>query len=119
MTVRIFALTLVAMLCAAPLDARSKTAPPAEAQWEIAIAADTLRYDVRAGEPLLVALPAQVRGQAVEYELDRAPALSWLVDRSFMWKTTPGERGVLLIRIRRTAAGADMAPLVLLVTVRA
>ena len=64
-------------------------------------ATDTLRYSVRAGDPLIVALPAAEGGREVTYRLVDAPALSWLVDRSFMWRTTEQERGTLPILIER------------------
>ena len=79
--------------------------------------ADTLRYDVRAGEPLIVALPARVRGDAVRYVVDEAPALSWLVDRSFLWRTRPGERGEVAVRLRRLTEGRADEPVVLLIEV--
>ena len=85
-------------------SAGARTAPPAPA-------ADTLRASVRAGETLIVGLP-----DGATYEVVRAPALSWLVDRSFMWRTLPAERGALPVVLRRRGAAADT--LVLLVEVR-
>lgn len=79
--------------------------------------ADTLRYAVRAGETLIVALPARLAGSEVRYELTEAPALSWLVDRSFMWRTLDRERGTLPVRLRRLAAGREADLLVLLVEI--
>lgn len=80
-------------------------------------AADTLRYAVRAGETLIVALPARVSGMAVTYEVDEAPALSWLVDRSFMWRTLARERGALAVRLRRLTPGRAPETVVLLVDI--
>lgn len=57
-------------------------------------AQDTLRNRVRGGEILIVALPGELGGKLVErYSIARAPALSWLVDRSFMWRTLPADSG--------------------------
>ena len=77
--------------------------------------ADTLRYAVRAGETLIVSLPGRVGGADVTYEVLEAPALSWLVDRSFMWRTLEQERGTLAIRFTRDGRDADA--LVLLVEI--
>ena len=84
-------------------------APPerAAAPARYAVAqADTLRAEVRAGETLIVALPAVADGVETAYRVVEAPALSWLVDRSFMWRTLPAERGELPVRFERTAGPA-------------
>ncbi|MEM6327081.1 MAG: hypothetical protein AAF791_08185 [Bacteroidota bacterium] len=78
-------------------------------------ASDTLRYEVRAGETLIVALPTAHDGREVSYRLLEAPALSWLVDRSFMWRTTPNERGRLAVQIERRTMDEALDALVLLV----
>ncbi len=80
-------------------------------------AADTLRYSVRAGETLIVALPSRMSGMAVTYEVEEAPALSWLVDRSFMWRTLARERGALPVRLRRIMPGRAPESVVLLVDI--
>jgi hypothetical protein len=78
---------------------------------------DTLRYEVVAGDPLIVALPARFEGVEATYEVIEAPALSWLVDRSFFYQTVRGERGTLAIRLRRTSP--NPGSMVLLVTITA
>ena len=82
-------------------------APPqraeAPARYAAPAAADTLRAEVRAGETLVVALPAVADGVETAYRVLEAPALSWLVDRSFMWRTLPAERGELAVRFERTS----------------
>lgn len=113
---RIVALTLagVALLGAArPAERTASVASSPESGAQAF--ADTLRYQIRPGEPLLVALPPQVGGRDATYSIVEAPSMSWLVDRSFYWKTLPSERGTLPIRFRRTAAYADT--LVLLVEI--
>lgn len=63
-------------------------------------ASDTLRYTLGSGEALVAALPGDAE---TTYEIVRAPALSWLVGRSFFWQTVPAERGrefVILTRDR-------------------
>lgn len=75
-------------------------APPAPA--------DTMRRRVTAGEPLIVTLPDALSNRPISaYRLLRAPALSWLVDRSLLWRTRPADIGshVLLLR-----AGFETAP---------
>ncbi len=81
--------------------------------------ADTLRYEVAAGNPLIIALPARIEGAEASYEVMEAPALSWLVDRSFFYQTMRGERGTLAIRLRRTSTSGGTTPVVLLVTITA
>lgn len=101
------------VLAAAPAE-RADAAPPSAAPLVVDAAAagtvaDTLRAAVQAGQTLVVALPG-------DYETVRAPALSWLVDRSFMWRTLAQERGTLPVLFRRRGAPADT--LVLLVEIR-
>lgn len=59
-------------------------------------AADTLRFAMPSGEALVTALPADG-----SYRVLRAPALSWLVDRSFFWQTLPAERGREFVLLER------------------
>lgn len=103
-------------MCAVGLApaARAERAPAPPPYADQASRADTLRYTVRAGETLIVALPAT--GEA-SYEVVEAPALSWLVDRSFMWRTLARERGTLPVRLRRTAPGRAPDEVVLLVEI--
>ena len=57
--------------------------------------ADTLRHAIRGGQILIIALPDSVGDTPVAgYSLRRAPALSWLAGRSFMWRTLPTDRGL-------------------------
>ena len=108
-------LVVVAALLAGAASAQR--AVPAASSLQASVAADTLRYSVRAGETLIVGLPARVAGVEVDYEIDEAPALSWLVDRSFMWRTLAQERGTLPVRLRRTASGRADDVVVLLVEI--
>ena len=106
---------LVCALGLAP-TASAERAPMARSS-EQASRADTLRYSVRAGETLIVSLPARAGGNEVTYEIDEAPALSWLVDRSFMWRTLARERGTLPVRLRRLVSGRADGEVVLLVEI--
>jgi len=82
-----------------------------------AVQADTLRYAVTAGQPLIVQLPAEVRGRYASYRLLRGPALSWLVDRSFFWRTLSSEHGTMHVLIERRAEGREPDILVLAIQV--
>jgi hypothetical protein len=82
-----------------------------------AVVADTIRTAVQAGEALIVTLPERHAGGEAAYRVLEAPALSWLVDRSFFWQTLPAERGLRLIVFERTARGAAADTLVLAVEV--
>lgn len=82
-----------------------------------AVQADTLFQSVQAGEPLIVQLPATFQGAPAQYELYDAPALSWLVDRSFYWRTLSSERGSLPILITRRVQGLPESILVLMVDI--
>lgn len=71
---------------------------------------DTLRYTAPAGRVFITALPDTLGGRAVAaYALLQAPALSWLVDRSFFWRTRPEDAGrtLLLFEARHAAPPAD------------
>ncbi|PAP77362.1 hypothetical protein BSZ37_13420 [Rubrivirga marina] len=107
------------LICALGLtQAASAERAPAPPPYGAAEAsADTLRYSVRAGETLIVALPGRVAGADVSYEVIQAPALSWLVDRSFMWRTLARERGTLPVRLRRIGGGRAAEEVVLLVEI--
>lgn len=110
--VRVAALALLGLAASATrADAAAPsqpTAPPA--------AADTLHYQVRAGQALLVALPTRVGNAEATYAVVSAPAMSWLVDRSFMWQTIPSERGLMAVVLRQTAASAEELVLMVEVT---
>ncbi len=111
------ALRLGILLAALALPAAAQARPPAPAPTGQHSAADTLRYAVRAGETLIVALPATVGGASARYEVDRAPALSWLVDRSFMWRTLARERGTMPVVLRRLVEGRQPETVVLMVEI--
>jgi len=102
------ALRLGLLICALGLApaATAERAPVPPPYGAPQASADTLRYSVRAGETLIVALPGSVAGADVAYEVIEAPALSWLVDRSFMWRTLARERGTQPLRHPRIGGGA-------------
>ncbi len=76
--------------------------------------ADTLRLSVRSGEPLVTLIPG---GDDDTFRMLRAPALSWLVGRSFYWKTLADERGREFVLIERRVRGEVRDTLVLVIDV--
>lgn len=63
------------------------------------VATDTLRYEVTAGESLVISLPG---GQDATYRGIRLPSLSWIVGESFGWRTLIGQEGREYILIQRS-----------------
>jgi len=87
--------------------------PPAPASFELA-PSDTLRLSIASGEPLVAALPGD---PAWTFRSLRAPALSWLVGRSFYWRTLPGERGREYVLVERRYRSEPQDTLVVVVDV--
>lgn len=59
-----------------------------------AVSVDSLSFTVTAGDNLIIALPDSLAGQAVTtYRIAHPPALSWLHERSFVWKTHERDQG--------------------------
>lgn len=81
-------------------------------------APDTLRYQVTAGTVFITDLPPSLDAGPVEsYAIIRAPSMSWLVDRSFFWRTATADAGTHSIRLRAEAANAPPDTLVLQIDV--
>ncbi len=79
---------------------------------------DTLRSTVRAGETLILALPDTLGARPVaSYAVVRAPARSWLVDRSFLWRTLPRDAGTHRLLFEAAFAEAPPETLAVRVTV--
>ena len=92
---------------AAPSSVRALFAPP-----------DTLRHTVPAGQSLILALPDTLDARPVAtYAPVRLPAMSWLVDRSFLWRTFPRDAGVHEILFEAAFEAAPPETLVVHVTV--
>lgn len=82
-------------------------------------ASDTLTYFISSGEILIVNLPDLYRGFDIErYEIRSAPALSWLVERSFFWRTLGKETGSFDIVFDAISGGQPVNELVLAVNVQ-
>ena len=81
--------------------------PASESHASVAFS-DTLRHAIQAGEVLIIDLPEELNGTAIaSYSLLRAPALSWLIDYSFMWRTLPQDAGSHHVLIRADAPAAS------------
>lgn len=106
----------------APYGARPEApqqtpAPPARSTALPAMP-DTLYQQVQAGEILIFALPDSLAGRPVAaYAVVRAPALSWLVDRSFFWRTLEQDDGRHALRLAATFADRTTDTLVVSVHV--
>lgn len=103
----------VLLLFAALLLGTAATEPPSTLSSPAA-SSDTLRLSVASGEPLVASLPGD---PAWTFRTLRAPALSWLVGRSFYWRTLPGERGREYVLIERRYRGEPQDTLVVVVDV--
>jgi len=115
----VIASRLALLVCAVGLVAAApaQRAAPARPSPVPEASADTLRYSIAAGQTLIVGLPPRVGSASATYEIVDAPALSWLVDRSFMWRTLSEERGAHLVHLGRRVDGAEPEEVVLLVEV--
>ena len=98
-------------------DAKNASAtqtPALSLRSALAAARDTLRegedaYSVEAGRALILALPDALAGRPVAaYAVVRAPALSMVEGRSFVWRTRPQAAGTY--RILLEAAFSDAPP---------
>ena len=96
--------------------------PPTEQSYRTPIPhapGDTLTYFISSGEILIVNLPEQYQGFEIErYEIRSAPALSWLVERSFFWRTLGKESGSFDIVFDAISEGQRIDELVLAVNVQ-
>jgi hypothetical protein len=70
-------------------------------------ALDTIRveHSDEAGSAVITTLPAPDGDSDGSYEVIRAPAMSWLVDRSFLWDTRPEDAGQHTFLFRRVSDG--------------
>ncbi len=85
---------------------------------EPAIRAETLSYVIQSGEVLIFNLPASFGSRRMErYRLKQAPALSWLVERSYFWRTLSKDVGEHTLIFEATTAGAATEDVYVLVDV--
>lgn len=96
----VFGVFLAAAGTALHADYRPNVPP---ASPPVLVPVDTLTHSAEAGTALITALPASADGTDVSYDLVRAPALSWLVDRSFLWDTRPEDAGTHTVLIERSS----------------
>ena len=87
--------------------------PPPVVDYLHVPAVDTLHFTTRSGSTLFFTLPDSVGNRPVRtYRARSLPALSWLVDRAFFWRTTTGDGGRYALRFE--AAFDDTPPEALL-----
>ena len=92
--------------------------PALEVNAPHTVPVDTIRRRVQAGRPLIMTLPAMLGGRPVaSYRFLRAPALSWLIDRSILWRTRPEDVGDHAMLVGVALADAPPDTLTILVTV--
>lgn len=92
--------------------------PVSEARVASPALRDTLEHRVTAGDDLIVTLPGTLSNRSVTaYELVRAPALSWVVDRSLLWRTRPEDAGTHALLVEATFDDAPSDTLTVLVEV--
>ncbi len=81
--------------------------------------AETLSYIVQSGEVLIFNLPELLGGKKIEeYEIKRAPALSWLVKRSFFWRTLATDVGEHEVLLNAMVNGSSVESVVVQVEIR-
>jgi|GEM_PF-2159658 len=84
-----------------------------------AVPAETLSYVVQSGEVLIFNLPSSFGTRRMErYRLKQAPALSWLVDRSYFWRTLSKDVGEHTLIFEATAVGSTLEDIYVVVDVR-
>lgn len=81
--------------------------------------AETLSYVSQAGEVLIFNLPATLGQRKIDsYTITKAPALSWLVKKSFFWRTLPKDAGKHEILLKAVADGRNVEDVVVQVEIR-
>ncbi len=81
--------------------------------------AETLSYVSQAGEVLIFNLPATLGQRKIDsYTITKAPALSWLVQKSFFWRTLPKDAGKHEILFKAVAGGNNVEDVVVQVEIR-
>ncbi|MEM8487438.1 MAG: hypothetical protein AAF564_17940 [Bacteroidota bacterium] len=81
--------------------------------------AETLSYVVQAGEVLILNLPELLGGRKItEYKIKRAPALSWLVTRSFFWRTLAKDVGKHEVLLSAMVNGSSVDSVVVEIEIR-
>jgi hypothetical protein len=115
--VPLFALAVLAVQGHAGSHAINPHSPPRVAP---SATTDTLRPTVDAGQPLILALPAERDSVRINrYRLIRGPALSGVVGRSFAWVTQPADAGRATVLLRPVGRSPLPDTLALVITVRA
>ncbi|MFK7844534.1 MAG: hypothetical protein AB8G77_04475 [Rhodothermales bacterium] len=123
--IEITAVLLFAVLSIAAIQAPVQPEVPISQDADILIAesdkpkAETLSYIVQAGEVLIFNLPELLGGKKIsEYKIKRAPALSWLVKRSFFWRTLAKDQGKHEVLLNAMVNGSSVESVVVEIEIR-
>ena len=123
--IEITAVLLFATLSVAAMQAPIQHTAPSLQGANIQIAeadkpkAETLSYIVQAGEVLIFNLPELLDGKKIdEYKIKRAPALSWLVKRSFFWRTLAKDVGEHEVLLNAMVNGSSVESVVVEIEIR-
>ena len=81
--------------------------------------AETLSFVIQAGDVLIFNLPTSIEGRSVDsYSIRKSPALSWIHERSFFWRTLAKDVGKHEILLSGSRNGVNTEELVIQVDIR-
>ena len=81
--------------------------------------AETLSFVIQAGEVLIFNLPESIEGRQVDfYQIRSSPALSWIHERSFFWRTLAKDVGKHEILLSGVRNGVSTEELIIQVDIR-
>lgn len=81
--------------------------------------AETLSFIIQAGDVLIFNLPESIEGRQVDsYSISDSPALSWIHERSFFWRTLAKDVGKHEILLSGARNGVNTEELVIQVDIR-
>lgn len=83
------------------------------------VLAETLSYVSQAGQVLIFNLPENIGQRKIDaYRIRKAPALSWVVKRSFFWRTLPKDAGKHEVLLQALVNGLAVEQVVVLIDIR-
>lgn len=81
--------------------------------------AETLSFVIQAGDVLIFNLPQSIEGRSIDaYRIRTSPALSWIHERSFFWRTLAKDVGKHEILLSGFRNGVSTEELVIQVDIR-
>ena len=83
------------------------------------VPAETLSFIIQAGDVLIFNLPESIEGRQVDtYTIRDSPALSWIHERSFFWRTLAKDVGKHEILLSGVRNGVNTEELIIQVDIR-